>query len=169
MSASSTVGAPVNGGTRLYSHWPFNFEPLPSDFGAQFQTLSRAVGTNGATLTGTATTSLYLGIPASRTFSVCAASAQGLLGFTGASAITAQLIKIDNNSTTSATAVTLTAAQDITTTVFTGTDNNVDFPITNTGKNRTLVPGDTLLWKVVCTGNQTAGVLQLSTEIAIRK
>jgi hypothetical protein len=163
------VGAPVVGGTRLYSHWPFNFEPVPSDFGAQFQTLSRALGTNGATITGTATTSVYLGIPASRTFSVPAASMQGYLGFTGASAITAQLIKIDNTSTTTGTAVTLTAAQDITTTVFTGSDNNVDFPITVGGKSRTLFPGDTLLWKIVAVGNVTAGVLQASVEIAIRK
>lgn len=162
------VGAPVIGGTRVYSAWPFNFAPHPSDFGAAFQTLSRALGTGGVALTGTATTSVYLGIPDSRVFSVCAASMQGYLGFTGASAITAQLVRINNQGANPAN-VTLTAAQDITTTVFTGTDNNVDFPITGTDAQRRLAPGDTLLWKVVCVGNVTAGVLQGSVEIAVRR
>ncbi len=162
------VGAPVIGATRRYSYWPFNFMPHPSDFGAAFQTLSRAVGTGGVALTGTATTSLYLGVPASRKFSVCSASGQGLLGATGASAITAQLVRINNQGAAPAN-VTLTAAQDITTTVFTGTDNNVDFPITATDANRSCSPGDTLLWKVVCVGDITAPVLTLAAEIAIRR
>ena len=159
------TAAPTLGGTNKPAAWPRVQRLLPGDFGAMFQTLSRAVGTGGVALTGTATTSVYLGIPASRTFAVVAASAQGLLGFTGASAITAQLVRINNQSTPAN--VTLTAAQDITTTVFTGTDNNVDFPITATDANRVLSPGDTLLWKVVCVGNVTAGVLQLSSEISI--
>lgn len=162
------VGAPVAGGTRRYSFWPFNFRPHPADFGAMFQTLSRAVGTGGVALTGTATTSLYLAVPASRKFSVCAASGQGLLGATGASAITAQLVRINNQGANPAN-VTLTAAQDITTTVYTGTDNNVDFPITATDANRDCGPGDTLLWKVVCVGNVTAPNLSLAAEIAVTK
>lgn len=162
------VGAPVIGGTRKYAAWPRNFRPLPSDFGALFQTLSRAIGTGGVALTGTATTSVYLGVPASRTFAVVAASGQGLLGATGASAITAQLIRINNSgSSTSATNVTLTAAKDITTTVFTGTDNNVDFPITASDADATCSPGDTLLFKVVCVGNVTAPNLTLAAEIAV--
>lgn len=161
------AAAPTLGGTRKYSHWPFNFEPLPSDYGAMFQTVGRAIGTGGVALTGTATTSVYLPVPASREFSVCAASAQGLLGATGASAITAQLVRINNQGTPAN--VTLTAAQDITTTVFTGTDNNVDFPITATGQQRFCLPGDTLLWKVVCVGNVTAPNLMLTAEYAIRR
>lgn len=162
------VGAPVKGGTNLKAEWPQNFEPLPGDFGALFQTLSRAIGTGGAAITGTATTSIYVGVPASRVFSVVAASAQGYLGFTGASAITAQLIR-ENNQGSVAAAVTLTAAQDITTTVYTGSDNNVDFPITVTRINRTFLPGDTLRWEVVAVGNVTAGALQMCTEIAIEQ
>lgn len=162
------VGAPVAGGTRRYSNWPFSFEPFPSDFGALFQTLSRAIGTGGVALTGTATTSAYIAVPASRRFSVCAASFQGYLGATGASAITAQLVRINNQGAAPAN-VTLTAAQDITTTVFTGTDNNVDFPITATDQNRSCDKGDTLLWKVVCVGDVTAPVLVGAVEIAIRK
>src|SRR3954471_16462832 len=160
------VGAPVAGGTRVYASWPSSFRPHPSDFGALFQTLSRAIGTGGVALTGTATTSVYLGVPASRKFSVVAASVQGYLGATGASAITAQLVRINNQGANPAN-VTLTAAQDITTTVFTGTDNNVDFPITGTEAQRFCSPGDTLLWKIVCVGNVTAPSLQLATEIAV--
>jgi hypothetical protein len=130
-----------------------------------FQTLARGIGTGGVALTGTATTSVYVPVPASRTFQVVAASGQGYLGFTGASAITAQLIRENNQGTPAA--VTLTAAADITTTVFTGADNNVDIPITATATNRTCQPGDTLRWEVVCVGNVTAGVLQLVTEIAV--
>src|SRR5262245_47014257 len=133
------VGAPVAGGTRKYAAWPRNFRPHPSDFGALFQTLSRAIGTGGIALTGTATTSAYLAVPASRRFAVVAASAQGLLGATGASAITAQLVRI-NNQGGSPVNTTLTAAQDITTTVFTGTDNNVDFPITANDVDSTCAP-----------------------------
>jgi len=159
------TAAPTLGGTNKPAAWPMSPRLRPNNFGAMFQTLSRAIGTGGVALTGTATTSVYLGIPASRQFAVVAASAQGLLGFTGASAITAQLVRINNQSTPAN--VTLTAAQDITTTVFTGTDNNVDFPITATDTQRVLSPGDTLLWKVVAVGNVTAGVLQLATEISI--
>lgn len=159
------TAAPTLGGTRKYASWPRAFRPLPSDFGAMFQTLSRAVGTLGAALTATATTSVYLGVPASRQFAVVGASHQGYLGFTGASAITAQLVRINNQSTPSN--ITLTAAQDITTTVFTGTDNNVDFPITATDENATCAPGDTVLWKYVCVGNVTAGALVGAAEIAI--
>lgn len=161
------VGAPVAGGTRKYVAQRY-FRPVAADFGAAFQTLSRAVGTGGVALTGTATTSLYLGVPASRIFAVVAASGQGLLGATGASAVTAQLVRINNQGANPAN-VTLTAAQDITTTVFTGTDNNVDFPITATDANATCSPGDTLLWKVVCVGNVTAPNLVLATELSIQK
>jgi len=161
------TAAPTLGGTHKNSAWPLNFMPLPGDFGAMFQTLSRAVGTGGIALTGTATTSVYIGVPASREFSVNAASWQGFLGATGASAITAQLVRMNNQGTPAA--VTLTAAASIKTDVFTGTDNNVDFPITATLPNRYFYPGDTLLWKVVCTGDVTAPVLQAAVEIAIRK
>lgn len=161
------TAAPTLGGTRKYATWLDNFMPNPGDFGAMFQTLSRAIGTGGVALTGTATTSVYVGVPASREFAVVAASAQGYLGFTGASAITAQLVRINNQNTPAN--VTLTAAQDITTTVYTGTDNNVDFPITATDTNRHCQVGDTLLWKVVCVGNVTAGVLTMATEIAVVK
>ena len=161
------TAAPTLGGTNKPAAWPQSPRFLPGDFGACFQTLSRGIGTGGTALTGTATTSVYLGIPASREFVVVAASGQGLLGFTGASAITAQLVRINNQSTPAN--VTLTAAQDITTTVYTGTDNNVDFPITATDANRVCSPGDTLLWKVVAVGNVTTGVLQLSAEISIIK
>lgn len=159
--------APTLGGTRIYASWPANFAPHPSDFGAMFQTLGRAIGTGGIALTGTATTSVYVPIPASRVFKVVAANMTGYLGFTGASAITAQLIRSNNQNTPSA--VTLTAAQDITTTVFTGTDNNVDFPITATETNTFCLPGDTLYWSLVCVGNVTAGVLQAAVEVAIRR
>lgn len=159
------TAAPTLGGTHKYASWARNFRPLPGDFGAMFTTLGVEIGTQGAALTGTATTSVYVAIPASRQFAVVAASAQGPLGFTGASAITAQLVRINNQSTPSN--VTLTAAQDITTTVYTGTDNNVDFPITATDANATLAPGDTLLWKIVAVGNTTAGQLALAVEAAI--
>ena len=162
------VGAPVKGGTNIKAEWPQNFEPLPGDFGALFQTLARAVGTGGVALTGTATTSVYVGVPASRVFSPVAASAQGYLGFTGASAITAQLIRINNQGANPATQ-TLTAAQDITTTVYTGTDNSVDFPITANRTQRECFPGDNLYWALVCVGNVTAGSLQMVTEIAVER
>lgn len=158
--------APTLGGTRKFVAGRF-FRPIPADFGAALQTLGRAIGTGGVALTGTATTSIYLPIPASRTFAVVAASGQGLLGATGASAITAQLIRENNQGTPAA--VTLTAAQDITTTVFSGGDNNVDFPITATNQNSMCQPGDTLRWEVVCVGNVTAPNLLLAAEIAIVK
>lgn len=161
------TAAPTLGGTHKPGTQPIFPQFQPGDFGIMLNTLSEAIGTGGIALTGTATTSVYLGVPASRTFKVVGASAQGNLGFTGASAITAQLVRINNQSTPAN--VTLTAAQDITTTVFTGTDNNVDFPITATPENSYCSPGDTLLWKVVCVGDHTAGVLQLVSEISIIK
>jgi hypothetical protein len=158
--------APTLGGTRKYAFWPFNFRPHPSDFGASFQTLSEAIGTGGYPLTGTATNSVYIAVPASRKFKVVAASAQGWTGAAGGGAITAQLVRNNNQGTPSA--VTLTAAQDITTTVFTGADNNVDFPITATDVNATLDPGDTLLWKIVAaTTVTTVPVLKMGVEISV--
>jgi hypothetical protein len=159
------TAAPTLGGTHVPAAWPLSPRFQPGDFGAAFQTLARSIGTGGTSLTGTATTSVYVGIPASRIFAVVGASIQGYLGFTGASAITAQLVRINNQSTP--TNVTLTAAASIKTDVFTGTDNNVDFPITATDQNRVLSPGDTLLWKIVCTGDVTAGVLTMATEISV--
>lgn len=158
--------APVAGGTRKYVGQRY-FRPVPSDFGGMLQSLGRAIGTGGVALTGTATTSVYLPVPASRTWAVVGASGQGLLGATGASAITAQLVRINNQGTPAN--VTLTAAQDITTTVFTAADNNVDFPITATDAQATGLPGDTLLWKVVCVGNVTAPNLVMAAEIAVIK
>ncbi len=159
--------APTLGGTRVYVAQRY-FRPVPADFGAALISLGRAIGTGGVALTGTATTSVYLPVPASRTFAVVAASGQGLLGATGASAITAQLVRI-NNQISSPSAITLTAAQDIKTAIFSGTDNNVDFPITATPSNATCSPGDTLLWKVVCTGDVTAPNLVLCSEITVIK
>lgn len=160
--------APVAGGTATLARWPYNFMPRAGDYGALFQTLACAnVGTGGVALTGTATTTVYVAIPASRYFEVVGASHQGYLGFTGASAITAQLVRINNQSTPAN--VALTAAQDITTTVFTASDNNVDFPVTATQAQAYCQPGDTLVWKYVCVGNVTAGALQGSVEVAIRK
>lgn len=159
--------APVAGGTNRAITHPFYFRPRNQDYGAMLQTLSVRIGTGGMPLTGTATTSVYVAIPASRKFVVCAASGQGYLGATGASAITAQLIRENNQGTPAAT--TLTSAQDITTTVFSGADNCVDIPVTTNSTNAFCLPGDTLRWEIVCVGNVTAPVLALVTEIGINR
>lgn len=158
--------APTLGGTRKPAGYPYQFRPRPGDFGAQFQTLSNGIGNAGVTLTGTATTSVYLSVPASRLFKVVAASIQGFTGAAGGSTITAQLVRNNNQGTP--TAQTLTAAQDITTTVFTGTDNNVDVPITVTDQLATCAPGDTLLWKIVAaTTITTVPSLRVSAEVSV--
>lgn len=149
--------------TKKPSDWPRNFRPLPGDFGALFNTLGAEIGTGGVTLTGTATTTVYLAVPAARTFSVESAGFQGPTPAAGATGITAQLIR--NNA---GTPVTLTAAQSIKSDVQTG--DCIDCPITATGTNRICNPGDTLRWEVVAattvtTQPQLVGV----AEIAIIK
>jgi hypothetical protein len=148
--------------TKVSTAWPRNFRPQPNNFGALFNTLSRAIGTGGVALTGTATTTVYLGVPAARTFSVESAGFQGPTAADGASAITAQLIR--NNA---GTPVTLTAANSLKA-AFVASDCT-DWPITATGANRTCAPGDTLRWEVVAVDTVgTVPVLVGVVEIAIQ-
>jgi hypothetical protein len=150
--------------TKVSTQWPRNFRPLPGDFGALFNTLSAAIGTGGSpALLGTATTTVFVGVPAARTWSVESAGMQGGTYADGSSTITAQLVKNPG-----ASAVTMTAAASLTTSVM--SSSCVDWPITATGANRTGVPGDTIAWLVVAAGTVgTAPVLQGVVEIAIQR
>lgn len=149
----------------LKTPWPRNFRPNPNNFGAQFQTLSAAIGTGGTALTGTATTTIFVPVPRARTFAVINASMQGLTAAGGDGAITAQLIRLDGS-----TAVTLTAATSITAGVISSASkNNVEWTITpaSTGAN-VCVAGDTLHWEIVAAGTAaTAPNLKGCVEIAV--
>jgi hypothetical protein len=157
------------GFTALPTTWPRNFRPLPNTFGALFNTLARAIGdAGGAALTGTATTTLWLPIPAARVFSVESAGMIGNVPAAGGSTVTAQLIKQSG-----ATATTLTAATSIKSDVITGTNVNAfDWPITGSDSQRTLngPNGDTLRWEVVAaTTVTTQPQLVAVAEIAIQR
>ena len=138
---------------------------MPNNFGALFNTLAAAIGTGGTALTGTATTTVWVGVPASRVWSVESAQMQGNIPAGGSSTITAQLI---HNSLSASTDTTLTTAQSIKSDVI--TSNCADWPINPAaGAGRTGQPGDTLRWEVVSLLTAaTAPVLQAVVEIAIQ-
>lgn len=147
--------------------WPTNFRPNPGNFGAQFQTLSRALGTGGTPLTGTATTTVYLGIPRMTQVEVVNAAMQGPTAATGSGAVTAQLCKYD---ATAAARVTLTAATSLTSDVITSaTNNNVEWTITAARPNRTVLAtnGDTLFWEIAAAGTVTGPQLTAIAEVAV--
>ena len=127
----------------LQTPWPRNFRPKPGNFASAFNTLHRQIGTGGVALTGTATTTVWVGVPRARTFAVINASMQGGGAAAGGGAITAQLI-----ANQSGTDRTLTAATSITATVISG--NNIEWTITPASPGfNVLTPGDTLRWEVV--------------------
>lgn len=152
-------------GTHLPTHWPRNFRPLPGNFGALFNTLESAIGTGGLALTGTATTTVYVGVPASRVWSVESAQMQGQFPANGNSAITAQLI---HHSLGAVADYTLTAATSIKSDVI--TSDCVDWPINPTaGTQRTGQPGDTLRWEIAAvataaTAPQLIGVVEIAIQ-----
>ena len=153
-------------GTHLATHWPRNFRPLPNNFGALFNTLSVQIGTGGTALTGTATTTVWVGVPGSRTWSVESAQMEGNIPANGNSAITAQLI---HNSLAAAADYTLTAATSIKSDVI--TSNMADWPINpSAGSQRTGQPGDTLRWEIASVATAaTAPVLVAVVEIAVQQ
>lgn len=152
-------------GTHLPTAWPRNFRPRPNNFGALFQILDANIGTGGTALTGTATTTVWVGVPASRVWSVESAQMQGNIPANGNSAITAQLII---NSLANAADTTLTSATSIKSDVI--TSNCTDWPINpSAGIARTGQPGDTLRWEIASVATAaTAPVLVAAVEIAIQ-
>lgn len=126
--------------------WPHNFEAQPGDFGAMYQTLICALNTAGPALVGTATTTVNIGVPATKKFLVCGASIQGRQLFTSATTVTTQLIKMSGTTRT-----TLTAALDTTTATALSSAGYVAFAITANNFDATLNPGDTL-WAEVAFG-----------------
>ena len=147
--------------------WPRNFRPNPNNFNVLFNTLSASLGTGGRALSTSTTTNVYLGIPRGRTFAVYNASMQGPTAFSGSGAMSAQLVRLNNQA--SPTAVTLTAATSITAGVITSaTDNNVEWTITPaTNGANVCLPGDTLYWKCIVAGDSTAGELKAVVDIAV--
>jgi hypothetical protein len=146
---------------RRTANWPKNYRPTPGNFGAQFQTLSRAIGTNGITLTGTATNTVWVPVPRCAAFSVVDAAVQGPTAAAGSGAITSILYKRLAGTSTD---VALTAAQDLTTMA----TNNVEDTITASDINRACVVGDTLHFDVVAAGTVgTVPELLLIVELAI--
>jgi hypothetical protein len=148
-------------GTARTANWPRNFRPQPGFFGALLLSMGAAIGTGGVPLTGTATTTVFVPVPAARKFAVTGASMQGPTAAVGGSTITAQLIR-DN----AGTPVTLTAATSITNAVITGLCT--DWPVTASDANRTCNAGDTLRWEVVAaTTVTTAPQLTGQVEISV--
>lgn len=151
----------------LKTPWPRNFRPQPNNFASLFETLSASIGTGGTSLTGTATTTVYVPVPRARTFAVINASMQGNTAAGGSDTITAQLVRINNAGTPAN--ITLTAATSITATVISGTDNNVEWTITPASASANVLnPGDTLMWKIVAAGTAATqpalkGVVEIAT------
>jgi len=148
--------------TKKDANWPRNFRPRPGSFATMFAVLGAAIGTGGVALTGTATTTIYVPVPAARVFSVTSAGIQGPTPADGSGNITAQLIR--NNA---GTPVTLTAATSIKAAVL--TSDCTDWPITATDQNRTCNAGDTLRWEVVAaatvgTAPQITGVVEIAIQ-----
>lgn len=138
--------------------WPFNWNPTPGEFGAQFEAISTALGFAGPSLVGTATTNVYVGIPRSKTGYVAGANLVAAVAFAGGSTVTAQLFK---NSTA------LTAAYDLKTAT---SGSNVDIPITAADADRVVVPGDVLYWAVAAaTTITTTGDARAVVELSLMK
>lgn len=146
------------------ARWPKVWRPLPGEFGAMFNTLSTALNTAGPVLVGTATTNVYVAVPADKTFYVASASMQGANVFTGGSTVTATLTKKSGS-----TATALTGAYDLTAAVSTAGYANV--PITASDEDATLAPGDTLYWSVAIatTFGPTTADLRGVVEISLIK
>lgn len=125
--------------------WPSNFRPLPNEFGALFNTLRTTLNQGaGPVLVGTATTNVYVGVPAKK-FYVAGAAINGATVFTGSSTVTATLIKKSGSTTTA-----LTAAYDLKAAV--SSAGYADVPITATDADATLDAGDQLYWAVGAAG-----------------
>lgn len=138
--------------------WPYNWNPTPNEFGTMFQSLAIALSTAGPVPVGTATTSVYVPIPRSKTFYVSGANLTGAVAGAGGGTYTAQLFK---NSTA------LTAAYDLTTAT---TGDCVDVPITAADADRVVKPGDVVLWKVAATDTiTTATDRRAVVEISLMK
>lgn len=138
--------------------WPYNWNPVPNEFGTMFQSLSTALATAGPALVGTATTNIYVGIPRSKTFYVAGANRTGAVAGAGSGTQTAQLFK---NSTA------LTAAYDLKTAT---SGDTIDIPITASDADRVVSPGDTLYWAVAATGTiTTASDARAVVEISLMK
>ena len=145
--------------------WPRNFRPRPGAFGAQFQTLSAAIGTAGKTVVGTATTTVWVPVPRARTLYIYNASMQGPTAAGGSDTITAQIVKNSGGTET-----TLTAATSITAGVISSaTVNNVEWTITPaTSSANVLDAGDSLYWKIVAAATAaTAPELKGVVEVAV--
>lgn len=146
---------------RKLAVWPRNFRPQPGNFSTQFAILARAIGTNGVTLAGTATTSVWVACPRFTSFFVSDASVQGPTVAAGSGAITATLYKRLAGTSTD---VALTAAFDLTTMA----TNNIEATVTASDINAMCVVGDTLHWDVVAAATVgTVPQLQLIVEAAL--
>lgn len=146
------------------ARWPNVYRPLPGEFGAMFNTIAAALNASGPALVGTATTNVYVGVPADKTIFVAGASMQGQTVFTGSSTVTATLVKKSGS-----TATALTGAYDLTGAV--SAAGYADVPITASTQDATLSPGDTLYWAVAAAGTfgPTTADLRGVVEIAIIK
>lgn len=143
--------------------WPNSFRPDPGNFADMLVSLAAALGTAGPALVGTATTSVYLPVPRSRTLFVCAANMTGAVAYAGGSTVTATLIKKSGG-----TDYPLTAAYDLKSAI--SGDAQVNVAITGSDAACTLAPGDTLRWDVAAaTTITTTGDLRAVVECAVVK
>lgn len=122
------------------------FRPLASRSGVQLVTTTAAFGTGGLALTATATVSVNVPVPNRKSkllsLTICAQTAAA-----GGGAITAQAFRRNNTGTPAD--VTLTAAKDLTATVFTVADKAYTFAITAADKDCIFAVGDTIRVNVV--------------------
>ncbi len=139
--------------------WPHNWEPYPGNFANMLQTLMVALNTEGPALVGTATTTIFIGVPITKQFIAIGASIQGQTPFTGSSTVTATIIKVSAGTRTA-----LSAALDLTGAY---TNNSVALPLTGTNAQCTCAIGDVLACEVACGGTvgPTTADAKLSVEI----
>ncbi len=130
--------------------WPNNFVPNPGSFGALFNVLAKQLFPTA--VIGTATTSVYVGIPHFHSLYVSGASIQGPTAAAGSGAVTATLVGV----TPAGVATNLTAAYDLTAAV--STFCNVDVPILAAAEAAgatTIAPGGAIRWDIKATGTIT--------------
>lgn len=132
------------------ANWPFSFRPLPGRFGNMLEFLDVAIGTGGTTVADSATTTVVIPTPNTKSYvdrlSIAASTAAASAG-----TVTVRVFKQSG-----ATKTFLMAATSIKSDVVTAaTPATYALTITGTDAERLLQPGDCLGCDVVASGTVT--------------
>lgn len=132
------------------ANWPFAFRPLPGRFGNQLEFADSAIGTGGTSVANTATTTILIPTPNTKTF-IDKLSIAAITPAASSAAVTVQFFKQSG-----ATKTALCAATSIKSDVITGANPAVySVAITGADPARLLQAGDIILVDIVAAGTVT--------------